>query len=696
MLPQVGVRVRGDLAFVAGHRLSDTPGTAADQTAAVGAAAALRGGLRGVIQPWGILVRAQAAIGHEAMRWQAASGSLFSAYDGDPMHTPARVHHGLIDRLVQVEHIVEIDERPPALRAGGRAVRFDAVAWLSTACGPSWVTEGGLPAEGRAAIACDAVHGWLLIDPDQPAAHGGPIRSHDAAADWAAAPEHPAARGHVAALIDVGGTGFWLRATHIQATHLSRPEGLGHLVLELAGSPVLPVAGRWTVTRRGPDDPAPQALPAGQPMPVIQPCGDALWHVADATDLFGLRHTGPTAPRTEYGLVHDTGTQRLYFAHPRFEQIAVTSSGACGRMRLPPNPHVQLADWGSLLNSDSAFPPPDSTCSVRLSEAEMPTFGVDGWHFHLRRPWPDTRPVTLVDTGAAQVLLRRGEAAQPNAAPFDIAFSDAAWSTSLGPLGIDLVAQGQRLLSFAFEDQHADSGTAPQLLRPRLIPGRVLEPLSDWWPGLWRLSARGTADSGLPAALPLRLADGQLHIGCSTTLGEVDLGFGHLKHVPLTLGGTLASRPASVSFGLGLGSEAEPMALTVGPHVGAAVLRIGVHNDGAQLDVRVALALPMTLPGDAPDGGGAVLAVNLQADWGLPVRLGGVASGHAVVEVLDALAPVSMAVESPCRVRPNQPTAGHVRLEAELNFGLHLPLCSLLDMDVDTRWPLGVDIARGD
>ena len=24
---------------------------------------------------------------------------------------------------------------------------------------------------------------------------------------------------------------------------------------------------------------------------------------------------------------------------------------------------------------------------------------VDGWHFHLRRPWPDTRPVTLVDTG---------------------------------------------------------------------------------------------------------------------------------------------------------------------------------------------------------------------------------------------------------------------------------------------------------
>ncbi len=674
----------GDLAFAARHGLGNAhrvaPGPAARAPCEEPQVP-----LRGVIQPWGIRVGTHAAGRRERIRWRALSGSLFTAYEPDEQHAPARVHHGLIERLGRVEHIVELDKRSAQARAGCIAVRFDAVAWLSSGTGSSWVSEGGLRAEGHAAIACDGVHGLLVID--------RPGRVDD---DWVAHLERHPVLGRVAALIDVGGTGFWLRATHLRATHLSGPDGLGHLVLELAGSPVLPAAGRWIVTRRFAHERAPLALPPGQPMPVIQPHGDAHWHMADAADLFSvLRPAASAPPRTEYGLLHDTGTSRLYFAQPRIERIAVTSSGECARLRLAPDQRVQFADWCALLNSDTEFPPPDAVCSMRLTEAEMPAFGVDGWRFHVRRPWPDSRSATLVHTGAVRLQLRRGDAAQPGAAWLDLAFDDTSWSTSPGPLCIDVQAHGEQLLSFAFDAEHADAHTAPHLVRPRLIPGPVLGPLDDWLPGLWSLRAGGPGGSGLPATVPLRLDAGQLHIGCSVLLGDVDWGFGRLEHALLTLGGTVTARPAGVAFGLGLGHESAPMTLIAGPHTGAAFVRIGVLSDGPQIDVRVALVLPVQLAPDAPDSAFAQLAVNLQTDWGKPVRLGGVASGHARVDVLDGLARVSLAVESPCRVLPERPTPGHVRLEADLMAGVHLPLCSLLDTDAHTGWPLGIAIARG-
>jgi hypothetical protein len=238
------------------------------------AAAAVDGGgtLRAVIQPWGIQVRGQLAGTPVRRVWHAMSDSLFDAYDAVERDLPPRVHHGLIDRLVRVENILEIvDESRGLPTAAHVPVRFNAVAWLSDEAGASWVSEGGLRSEARAAIACHGVGGWLVID---------------AAIDWVAALAHRPAQGHVAALIDVGSTGFWLRATQIEATPVIATDGSNHLVLTLAGTPVMPAAGRWLVTRRGPHEREPQALGAGHAMPVIRPHGDLMWHVADAVDLF--------------------------------------------------------------------------------------------------------------------------------------------------------------------------------------------------------------------------------------------------------------------------------------------------------------------------------------------------------------------------------------------------------------------------
>ncbi len=674
-----------DWVLAARHGLESARGLSV-ATGASGTPDGAGGVLRGVIQPWGIRVCAHRAHGDERPRWRAVSGSRFTAYESGDSGAPSRVHHGLVERLLHVEHIVETDGQQPTPAPGGcTAVRFDAVAWLSSGAGSSWVSEGALPAEGRAAIACNGMSGLLVID--RPGRIDG---------DWVAALQRQPVLGHVAALIDVGGTGFWLRATHLRGTHLSGPDGLGHLVLELAGSPVLPAAGRWIVTRRAAHQRAAHALPPGQPMPVIQPRGDTAWHVADAADLFHvLRPTTSGPPRTEYGLLHDTGTQRLHFAQPRIERIAVTSSGECGRLRLPPGQRVQFADWCALLNSDTEFPPPEATLSWMLTDAEMPTFGIDGWHFHVRRLWPDARSATLVDTGAVQLQLHRGDAVQSDAAGLDIAFNDTRWSVSQGPLSIDVQAHGERLLTFAFDAEQADSHTAAQLVHPRLIPGPALEPLGAWLPGLWNLSSGASGGSGVPTGVPLQFDGRQLSIGCAVAIGDVAWGFGRLHNATLTLGGTLTACPGGVDFGLSLGSEAAPATLIAGPHTGLAMVDIGVRSDGPHIDVRVALELPMALATDGPHSGGAVLAVQLRTQRDSPVRIGGVASGQAMVDVLDGLACLSLAVESPCRVLPGRPSPAHVRLEADLIAGVHLPLCSLLDTDGHIGWPLGITIERG-
>ena len=640
------------------------------------------GTLRAVIQPWGIQVRGQ-LVGTPARRvWHAMSDSLFDAYDAVERDLPPRVHHGLINRLVRVENITEaVDESRGLPKSAHVPVRFNAVAWLCDEAGASWVSEGGLRSEGRAAIACSGVGGLLVIEP---------------AIDWVAALAHHPARGHVAALIDVGSTGFWLRATQIEATPIIAPDGSNHLVLTLAGTPVMPAAGCWLVTRRGPHEREPQALGAGHAMPVIRPHGDLMWHVADAVDLFTLlRHAGTSPPRVEYGFVLDGGTQKLYFPHPRIEWIAVRSSGECGRLRLAPGARLQFADWRALLLSRGAFPAADAVACLRLSEAEMPTLGLDGWCFHLVREWRVKRPATIVGAGSTKLLLRHGNAARPETARLDIRFSDLDWSASLGPQAIELHADGRRLLSLAFDGLHAGCDAPTELFGPHVIPGDVLQRLDAWLPGLWTLPCVDNATSGLPERLPLTLQPGRLHIGSPVSLPAVALGMGSVEHASLSLGGTVGAQPPQVSFGLELGDPLAPATLRVPTGEGTAAVRIGIANSGAQLDVHMALKLPMAFERHGLDGGTAAMSADLMAFWGDPVRLGGTVMGQSTLDVLGGLATTSVAVEAACRVLPDEPTRSQVRIESDVRAGVHLPLCGLLDIEGDTHWPFAADIARG-
>ena len=191
------------------------------------------------------------------------------------------------------------------------------------------------------------------------------------------------------------------------------------------------------------------------------------------------------------------------------------------------------------------------------------------------------------------------------------------------------------------------------------------------------------------------MQSGRLHIGSPVSLPTVALGMGSVEHASLALGGTVNAQPPELSFGLELGNPLAPATLRASPDTGTVAVRIGIANGGAQIDVHLALRLPMGFERQGLDAGTAAMSADLMAFWDDPVRLGGTVSGQATLELLDGLATTSVAIASACRVRPDRPTRSQVRIESDVVAGLHLPLCSLLDIDGDTRWPFAADIARG-
>ena len=116
--------------------------------------------------------------------------------------------------------------------------------------------------------------------------------------------------------------------------------------------PKLPQGSSWSVALKHTGDAAPHALPATQPIPVIQANGAGSKagheaHFADPSDIFRLAKSPPAAPQFLYGFLQDVGTQKSFLAQPY-----VTSGSTQLALRQTPS----LADPGVLLGAVTSFP----------------------------------------------------------------------------------------------------------------------------------------------------------------------------------------------------------------------------------------------------------------------------------------------------------------------------------------------------
>ena len=271
--------------------------------------------------------------------------------------TPADVHMGLIDSLVNVRNIREFglplttqgtsdaDGSPGTVTL--QPVTFDADIAINPLHqviqgGSQVVRLDGLP---RTAVASTGIIGYI----------GLTSRYHLSLADllgFLSTLPQPAG-GPMQATLNLGMSNSVFRSVAFSADP-AHDTALGQdaLVVTARGAPTLPAGSAWTVALKQAADAAPRALAPTQSVPVVQPNGDwgapgAEIHFADPSDIFRLAPSPQVPPANLYGFVQDVTTQKTFLAQP----YTVTGMQQLLLRQVP-----SLADPGALLGAVSSFP----------------------------------------------------------------------------------------------------------------------------------------------------------------------------------------------------------------------------------------------------------------------------------------------------------------------------------------------------
>jgi hypothetical protein len=110
-------------------------------------------------------------------------------------------------------------------------------------------------------------------------------------------------------------------------------------------------------------------------------------------------------PANLYGLLQDTGTQKMLFEQPSIPQLDSSSPpGSVPGIQLPNPPN--FADVASLLNATGLFPDLSNTISLLTGGVEQLNSLKDGLQYSKSFVFPaDKPPLTLLDIGVLRIEL---------------------------------------------------------------------------------------------------------------------------------------------------------------------------------------------------------------------------------------------------------------------------------------------------
>lgn len=579
-------------------------------------------------------------------RWQAVNDGTFV---GDEV-AAADVHKGVIDSLLKVQNIQEFGQPiqfyPPSLQTPTtktvilmQPVTFDAEIAINTT--DHQVLQGGsqvigLDQQSHTAVPSTGIIGYICLT------YGYNFSTQDLVSFLATRPQPPG--GPMQATVNLGGAqtpagvpGNAFRCMNFTVDP-SDSSDANAVVITVHGLPTLPSGSAWTVALQGPDDSAPQALPATQSVPVVQPNEVGETHFADPYDIFRLNSSLPSLPsvRFLYGFLQDVTTQKTFLAQP-FIKIGIPKLSLGG---IP-----KLADPGMLLGI-SGFP---STSFPSLgSVLSLPNFPDLGSSLGSQSPidkwFPSTgqAPTNLFTTNVAVVDLcyKWQYDAPPLASPPQIPSDAPSWVASDGggihiTLGnpqptwsIDIYGVALKLTISRVSNRpalwlegsfHADSESLPTFRDLQVVydPTGPLYPIIQFFTALQQLGpalgGNGAShgvnndENGGPG-LDVHFADGKLTIQDTFSLPDLPLGPGTISGISLDLGSAIDIINQSVDFLVGIGSETAPVHWIVDPLSGSGYLQFGVQSGG--LAVKVSLGLGLGLAVDlAVASGSASVAV---------------------------------------------------------------------------------------
>ncbi len=313
--------------------------------------------VRSILYPYGVRVvrtitierKNTGVVSRHDSGWQAASDGEYAFGMGT-----LTVHPGEILKIVDVTNIRDTGQYADAGGIQVAGVYFDGALVIDG------VTKGagvnGVPATNQI--------GYVQLTPES---SGGPLTP----AQYQQLIQNVGPMGGtVDCTINVAGSGLPMR---IGRVGVGVTEGMGgpEFVMAAWGSPQFPTgAGQWSFLKQTAAGAAPELLDSDLGVPLIRagaaptsPPPSSPYRFADPVDL-----ASPANPLTDYGIVHATGTQRVFFPRPKIEANApfqFTSTVA-----------PTLADPYSLANSvglfprtDAAIPFPDANYSLAISGA---------------------------------------------------------------------------------------------------------------------------------------------------------------------------------------------------------------------------------------------------------------------------------------------------------------------------------------
>jgi hypothetical protein len=190
--------------------------------------------------------------------------------------------------------------------------------------------------------------------------------------------------GNIDCVLNIGGSGQLMKLGRVG---VGVTQGLGgpEFVMTAWGSPLFPPGGQWSFLRQTGAGAAPEVVEQDLGVPLIRagvasspPALTSPYRFADPVDL-----STPATPASDYGIVHATGTQRVFFPRPKIEASApdrITSTVA-----------PILADPYSLANSLGYFPRTDS--AIPFPSANYALI-ISGGNYRLQLPSPSF-PVTI-------------------------------------------------------------------------------------------------------------------------------------------------------------------------------------------------------------------------------------------------------------------------------------------------------------
>lgn len=353
-----------------------------------------------VLYPWGIRLTRTVTIerrsGGGVIRrdsgWQASSPGLFQFPASAVPGTPYTVHPGLLQGLFNVNNIRSTGMAPISfMGANGKTVTlapkfFDARARID-----------GL--EGGPDLAANGILGYLQIEPVGEPLHENDIR--------ALIDQQGPIGGPVDGVLQVGGSGFRVRATRIEVGYAiggtAQPEFIG----AVRSAPQFRQEGAWSAVRMpGPSNPHPdaEAVTANEVngLPIVREglltgvSGDNMilgpqtdYRFADPADVHR-----PDDPVWEYGILQTSPAHVFVFPRPHVDP---------GIRELRTRTQPRFADYYARCTSKGLFPPVVNAVTLPANVLVVdPASG--GFHLRDNVNMPAPRPPLIVAQHGSDVM----------------------------------------------------------------------------------------------------------------------------------------------------------------------------------------------------------------------------------------------------------------------------------------------------